>query len=142
MSINKSCSKVWSLGISFVRQDPRCRDKLFASGFGFVDFLAHWERVQEINLLDLCKPCLLQIRAPVNSSKNFCHSLMFSSPSCNCCFKPFSTAVTISVLMSPVLCLPQRFPVCATFNNSSAMHREFVNNPISLRTYTSSWFNG
>ena len=103
--------------------------------------------------------CSASKGAPVNSSKNL--STIFSSHVCsscpvvpgsnalmlsnlsysNCCFKPLSTAVTASVPLSLVLCSLQRFPVCATFGNSSAMHRKVVNQTISLRTYTSSQFN-
>ena len=86
---------------------------------------------QGTQLLDLCMSHLLWIQ--LCSSKNFttwfssyvCKSclvipgsnaLMLSNPSsCNCCFKPFSNAVTTSAPLSPVLVSLQRFPVCATF---------------------------
>ena len=115
--------------ISFVCQDPPRRDKLFASGFGFIDFLVQGGRVQELNFSDLCKsPTLLPSTLQTTFQRHFLPTFAGRVPS----FLALSTAVTSSVLLSLVLCSLQRFPVCATL----PMHREFVNQPFSLRTYT------
>ena len=80
--------------------------------------------------------CVSHVRrsCPVTPGSN---ALMLSSPSsCSCFLQPLSAAVISSPSLSPVLCSLQRFPVCATSDNSSAMHRKFVYHPMKLRTYT------
>ena len=143
------------LGISFVRQDPPCRDKLFASsGFGFIDFLVHWERVQELRIFGTQPPGSLQVIIALDPTelpsirqrtfrRDFLPTFASRVPSflagthrCKVtrllaflhCRDQLSSAVTDTVLA------PTFSSARATFDNSSAMHQEFVNHPI--RRYT------
>ena len=52
------------LASPFFCQDPPRRHELFAFGFGFIDFLVRWERVQELHFFDLCKSHLLWVLWP------------------------------------------------------------------------------
>ena len=124
------------------------RDALSASGFGFMNFLAQWERVQEFNIFDLCKDptvllstgqrtfqrvCLPTFAGRVLSFRARTHFLQLLLQVCH--YFP-------DQLSSAVIVLTQTFPnvrnIGQLFSDASRIFQ-----PTDFTAYirTSSWFN-